>query len=96
MRGVFHGRRRFSPAAVVRNGSLEFPAGLDGTISVFCLGSDARGVTLKGLSYPLENAALTADFPLGVSNHILEPTATITVRKGALAIGWELPTLSST
>ncbi len=30
---------------------------------------------------------------MGVSNHILEGTARITVRKGALAVGWELPPL---
>ena len=62
-RGVLVGRRFL--AAVVRNGSLEFPAGLDGTISVFCLGKDARGVTIRGLSYPLENAASPPTFPWG-------------------------------
>ena len=36
------------------------------------------------------DAVLSAEFPLGVSNHILEPTARITVRKGALAVGWQL------
>ena len=34
---------------------------------------------------------LTAEFPLGVSNHILEPTARIAVRQGVLAVGWQLP-----
>ena len=86
-RGVLVGRRFL--AAVVRNGSLEFPAGLDGTISVFCLGKDARGVTLKGLSYPLENAALTADFPLGVSNRFTGEPAEVTVKEGTLLILWE-------
>ena len=47
-----------------------------------------------GFQYPLEHAALTPDFPVGVSNHILEPRATITVRRGALAVGWQLPPLS--
>ena len=37
---------------------------------------------------------LTAEFPLGVSNHILEPEATIRVRRGALAVGWQLAPLS--
>ena len=67
-----------------------------GLFSVFCLGDRAEGIDETGFQYPLADAVLTPEFPLGVSNHILEPTATITVRKGALAIGWELPTLSST
>ena len=62
-----------------------------GLFSAFCLGDRAEGIDEVGFQYPLNNAALTPDFPVGVSNHILEETATITVRKGALAIGWELP-----
>ena len=54
-------------AMVVKNGSLSFPAGCEGTVSVFCLGADAQGVTLKGLYYPLEKGKLTSGFPLGRS-----------------------------
>lgn len=62
-----------------------------GLLSAFCLGADASGVDEEGLQYPLRDAVLTAAFPLGVSNHILEPKARITVRQGALAVGWQLP-----
>lgn len=62
-----------------------------GLLSAFCLGADASGVDEEGVQYPLRDAVLTAEFPLGVSNHILEPTARITVRQGALAVGWQLP-----
>ena len=61
-----------------------------GLLSAFCLGADASGVDEEGVQYPLKDAVLSAEFPLGVSNHILEPTARITVRKGALAVGWQL------
>lgn len=64
-----------------------------GLVSVFCLGDRAEGIDEAGFQYPLENATLTPDFPLGVSNHILEPTATVTVRQGALVVGWQLPAL---
>jgi len=64
-----------------------------GLFSAFCLGDRAEGVYEEGFQYPLENAVLTPDFPLGVSNHILEPEGRIAVRKGALAVGWELPPL---
>ena len=74
---------------VVKNGSLTFPAGMEGTISVFCMGKDAEGVTLEGLYYPLENGTLTAGFPLGVSNHFTGTEAAITVRNGSLLVVWD-------
>jgi len=74
---------------VVKDGSLSFPAGLEGTVSVFCLGQDAEGVTLEGLYYPLENGTLTAGFPLGVSNHFTGNPAKISVRKGSLLVLWD-------
>lgn len=64
-----------------------------GLFSAFCLGDRAEGVGETGFQYPLENAVLTPDFPLGVSNHILEPEAVVTVRRGALIVGWQLPPL---
>ena len=64
-----------------------------GLLSVFCLGDRAEGVDEEGFQYPLRDAVLTPDVPLGVSNHILEPEARIAVRKGALAVGWELKPL---
>ena len=76
-------------AAVIKNGVLRFPAGCRGTVSVFCMGPDAHGVTLKGLYYPLENGALTAGFPLGVSNHFTGKPAEISVENGNLLVIWE-------
>ena len=74
---------------VIKNGTLRFPAGCAGTVSVFCHGSDARGVTLTGLYYPLENGTLTPGFPLGVSNHFTGEEAAITVKGGSLLILWD-------
>jgi thiamine pyrophosphokinase len=74
---------------VVKEGSIRFPAGTRGTVSVFCLGGDAKGVTLKGLYYPLENGTLTAGFPLGVSNHFTGDAAEISVKDGSLLVIWE-------
>lgn len=65
----------------------------EGLLSVFCLGDRAEGVREAGVQYPLEDAVLTPEFPIGVSNHILERLARVGVRKGALAVGWELPPL---
>ena len=76
-------------ATVVKNGSVFFPAGCEGTISVFCLGADAEGVTLKGLYYPMEKGTLTCGFPLGVSNHFTGEAASVTVEKGSLLLIWD-------
>ncbi len=73
-------------ATVLKNGSLRFDANADGIISVFCMGADAKGVTLKGLQYELENGTLTAGFPLGVSNHFTGKPAQISVGDGSLLI----------
>ena len=78
----------------VCGGTVTFPARDRGILSVFCLGADARDVSIQGGQYPLHHAVLTAELPLGVSNHILEPEATIRVRRGALAVGWQLAPLS--
>ena len=74
---------------VVKEGSLHFPAGCTGTVSVFCLGPDARGVTLRGLHYPLEEGVLTSGFPLGVSNHFTGVPAEISVTQGSLLVMWD-------
>ena len=76
-------------ATVIREDCLRLPAGLTGTISVFCMGADAEGVTIRGLYYGLEDGVLSAGFPLGVSNHFTGETAEISVKKGSLLILWE-------
>lgn len=62
-----------------------------GLLSIFALDGTATGVTISGAQYTLENGQLTADISLGVSNHFLDAPATISVRDGALLVGWELP-----
>ena len=74
---------------VVKEGTLRFPEGLSGTISVFCMGKDAEGVDLEGLYYPLKDGTLTAGFPLGVSNHFTGKEATISVKNGSLLVLWD-------
>ena len=66
---------------------LELEARKAGNLSVFCLGADASGVTIRGAQYELENAALTAFFPLGVSNHFVGRAVRVSVDSGCLLIG---------
>ena len=80
---------------VIENESLTVEKIVEwGLFSAFCLGDRAEGVDEVGFQYPLSGAVLTPEFPVGVSNHIMESTASITVRRGVLAIGWQLPTIS--
>ncbi len=74
---------------VLQNGWLEFPAGTQGLISVFCMGPDALGVTEEGLKYALDKATLTHGFPLGASNHFTGQPARIQVEQGSLLILWD-------
>jgi len=71
-----------APDWIVPGGALE------GRISVFCLGDRAEGVTLTGLKYPLDNATLVCDHPLGVSNEFTGGPASVAVRNGTLIIAW--------
>lgn len=56
------------------------------TLSVFAYGGPCEGVSLSGTSYPLQNGTLTPDFPLGVSNEIVEEKAVVAVKSGTLLI----------
>ena len=55
-------------------------------LAVFCLGEDARGVSLSGLKYPLNNARLTAFHALGVSNAHTGAPVEICVQSGTLLV----------
>lgn len=71
----------------VRNGCISWPAREDGILSVFCMGEDAQGVSICGAQYQVDRITLSAEFPLGVSNHFVGRPVTISVEKGTLLIG---------
>lgn len=66
---------------------ITFPAREKGVLSVFCMGADACGVSIRGAQYEVESAVLTADFPLGVSNHFVGKEITVSVERGSLLLG---------
>lgn len=76
--------------SVLHNETLRFPAGKRGDFSAFCLDGEARGVTERGFKYKLDNAVLTSDFPLGVSNSFTGVPAEITVADGTLILYYEI------
>lgn len=71
-------------ATEVRDGAIGFPASAEGIISLFCMGADATGVTIRGLQYCLSDGVLTAGHPLGVSNHFVGESSQISVKDGNL------------
>lgn len=73
---------------LMRSGQIELPSFGDRLLSVFAFGGDAKGVTLEGVHYPLQNATLAETFPLGVSNVITEDTARIRLGQGRLLLFW--------
>ena len=76
---------------LVKDSKITLPARNDGTVSVFCMGTNATGVTIRGLKYALENGTLSAGFPLGVSNHFMGKPAEISVESGSLLIIYDKP-----
>ncbi len=72
---------------IAENETIRFHRGNTGTISVFSLVSQSKGVTMKGLMYNMESGTLSGDFPLGVSNEfIIDEEAEITVEDGTLLV----------
>lgn len=83
-RGVCVGNRYI--AAVIKNETVRFSGSAEGILSVFCMGADAKGVTIRGTKYEAEDITLTAGFPLGVSNHFMGKDCSVTVKDGSLLL----------
>ena len=76
-------------ATVIKNGKIVFPGEYRGIFSVFCLGADAEGVSIRGGQYEVEQVRLSSGFPLGVSNHFIGKDVEISVENGRLLIIWD-------
>lgn len=55
-----------------------------GYLSLFSLGEKAEGVNIRGMKYELNDATVTNDFPIGISNEFMGQEATVSVRQGQL------------
>ena len=73
----------------VRNGSITFGKEKKGYLSVFAFDGEAKGVTLKNVKYPLEDAVLKTDYPIGVSNEFQGMESEVSVREGVLLLMME-------
>ena len=71
---------------VIHDERISFPASCQGTLSLFCMDGQARGVSISGLKYSLDNYTVSSCFPIGVSNSFTGSPAEIEVKDGTLLI----------
>lgn len=69
---------------VLQNESVSFRKEMEGYLSLFSLGKEAKGVSIEGMKYELADAVLTNDFPIGISNEFVGKEAKISVTDGEL------------
>ncbi len=60
----------------------------NGRFSVFALCEEAKGVTIKGADYEVENIDISPLFPIGVGNRFKGNETTIEVKEGTIHIIW--------
>lgn len=71
---------------VLEKEEVSFRKEMEGYLSIFSLGKEARGVTLKGLKYPLNDYTMTNDNPIGISNEFIGEEASVAVEDGQLVL----------
>lgn len=72
---------------IIQNETVHFSANTMGLFSLFALQKAVMGVTIRGMKYPLADAVLTDEYPIGISNEFQGEPAEICITDGtALAI----------
>ncbi len=69
----------------VKNGCITLTIDRERYLSVFSISGDAIGVDISGADYCLENAVISPQFPVGVSNEA-DGDVTVSVKNGTLII----------
>ncbi len=67
-------------------GTHQIHGNIDDTISFLSFGKPAKGVTLFGFEYPLNNATVDITFPIGISNRLKSKDASIQIIEGDLLL----------
>lgn len=82
--GLIVGRNEYME--VIQGETKKFQKNQKGILSVFSVTDVSEGVFLQGLKYELEDAVISSDFPIGVSNEFIGEESFITVKKGRLLL----------
>lgn len=69
---------------VMEDEERRFGASMRGYLSLFSMGEKAQGVDIRGMKYELNDAAITNDFPIGISNEFIGQEAVVRVKRGQL------------
>ena len=79
---------------LLSNGRVDFSKECRGYLSVLSASNKCMGVWEQGLKYELENAILTNQYPLGVSNEFMGKDSFVSVEEGMLFLSMEKSNLS--
>ena len=71
---------------VLKDEAVCFPSETQGVLSLFALSGEAKGVSISGMKYNLEDAIITNDFPIGISNEFVGKESSVVVREGELLV----------
>lgn len=85
-KGTLNGNTQRIHLVTPQSSPATFNAPLDTRVSVFAFGGTAHGVYERGLNWELEDATLTPNMPLGVSNRTTQVCFEIAVKSGALLV----------
>lgn len=69
---------------VLKNEEVCFQPTMEGYLSLFALGKEARGVTITGMKYNLKEETIRNDFPVGISNEFIGQQGLVRVEEGEL------------
>lgn len=69
---------------VIKDEAIHFKRNLKGTLSLFSMVEESKGVTIRGMKYELDRASVRNDFPVGISNEFIGQEAEILVEDGTL------------
>ena len=72
--------------SILQNETIWYNHSETGMISIFAMGDRALKVTETGLKYALNEAMVTKEFPIGISNEFIGTKSSITVENGTLLI----------
>lgn len=71
---------------VLKDEEICFPEETQGVLSLFALSGETKGVSISGMKYNLEDAIITNDFPIGISNEFVGEESRVVVREGELLV----------
>lgn len=71
---------------VLLPGEYELSAMAGRKLSLLAFTPEVKGVTVRGVEYPLTDAVLSSRFPLGCSNEFRAETASLSFAEGALIV----------